>query len=289
MAKISLLTACILLTVSCGEDKKEPSSSSNEDKTEQNKANEQKPVEKIKTVDENRSSLDKTDSTETTKAKEKSTEQPQKKPAEKVAIASKQYRAEIIPENMTVQEKKRRFRSLLVPAVETVYQELTEQYQLVKKLIASGENPEKITALKKHYKVRSNSDLLKAVKPHPKSIALAQAAMESAWGTSRFFREGKNIFGVWSFDKNEPRIAASKKRGNKTIWVKKYPTIKASISDYYRVLAKGNAFEEFRVLKMSNSDPYELVKKLDRYSEKGDEYGKELASMIRYNKFYLYD
>ena len=40
---------------------------------------------------------------------------------------------------------------------------------------------------------------------------------------------------------------------------------------------------------MKTDDPYKLVKKLDRYSEMGAKYGKELTSMIRYNKFYLYD
>ena len=89
-----------------------------------------------------------------------------------------------------------------------------------------------------------------ALKPHPKSIALAQAAMESSWATSRFFTEANNVFGVWSFNESEPRIAAGKKRGNKTIWVKKYHSIKASMQDYYRTLARGVAFSEFRKLKM---------------------------------------
>ncbi len=40
---------------------------------------------------------------------------------------------------------------------------------------------------------------------------------------------------------------------------------------------------------MQTNDPYKLVKKLDRYSEIGAKYGKELTSMIKYNKFYLYD
>ena len=113
--------------------------------------------------------------------------------------------------------------------------------------------------------------------------------MESAWGTSRFFVQANNIFGVWSFNKDEPRIAASEKRGNKTVYVKKYASLDDSIRDYYRVLARGAAFAEFRKLKMKSSDPHALVKKLDRYSERGAEYGNELSSMIRYNKFDSYD
>jgi len=200
-----------------------------------------------------------------------------------------QFRASVVPENMTVAEKKKRFKALLVPAVESVYAELTQQYQEVSQLISDQSNPSKLEKMRVSYKAETNDDLLIAVKPHPKSIALAQAAMESAWGTSRFFREANNIFGVWSFDKNEPRIAAGEKRGKKTIWVKKYPTIQAAVKDYYRVLARGDAFVEFRKLKMKESSPYELVKKLDRYSEKGDEYGKELSAMIRFNRFEKYD
>jgi len=199
------------------------------------------------------------------------------------------YKADVVPKKMTVQEKKLRFRCLLQPAVEGVFSELTEQYNSVLKSINETSNSEKIKQLKVKYKVESNKALLKAIKPHPKSIALAQAAMESAWGTSRFFREGNNIFGVWSFNKAEPRMAAGKKRGNKTIWVKKYPSIKASIADYYLVLARGRAFSEFRNLKMTTADPYLLVAKLNNYSERKAEYGKELSSMIRYNKFYMLD
>ena len=128
-----------------------------------------------------------------------------------------------------------------------------------------------------------------ALKPHPISITMAQAAMESSWATSRFFREATNIFGVWSFDEDEPRIAAGEKRGNKTIWVKKYSSVKSAINDYYRTLARGSAFVEFRQLKMTTNDPHELVKKLDRYSEKGAKYGEELTSIIKFNKFHLYD
>lgn len=75
----------------------------------------------------------------------------------------------------------------------------------------------------------------------------------------------------------------------KTIWVKKYPSVKAAISDYYRTIGRGHAFKEFRKLKMKTNDPHALVKKLDRYSEKGAKYGKELSAIIKFNKFGAYD
>ena len=190
---------------------------------------------------------------------------------------------------MTVQEKKQRFRGLLVPYVDQAYRELDQQYKEVAAATRTGTDTERIEKLKTEYRAATLEELLAALKPHPRSIVLAQAAMESAWGTSRFLVEANNVFGVWSFDKDEPRIAAGQQRGDKTIWLRKYDSIYASVKDYYRVLARGAAFKEFRALRVKTDDPYELVKKLDRYSEKGDEYGKELASMISFNKFSEYD
>lgn len=193
------------------------------------------------------------------------------------------------PPEISVKDKKEQFYDLIVPAVNAVYDELDQQYQETMELIENNITTEEIARLKKIYNVESNEDLLMALKPHPKSIAITQAAMESAWITSRFYKQANNVYGVWSFNKNEPRIAASKKRGSKTIWLKKYATVQDSVRDYYKTLARASAFKEFRELKMTTDDPYELVTKLDRYSELGEQYGEELSEMIKYNKFFLYD
>jgi Bax protein len=190
---------------------------------------------------------------------------------------------------MTVAEKKARFKSIVVPAVEEVYDELMKQYQDVSKLVETNPNSDKLKTLQEKYRASNNQELLMALKPHPKSIAIAQAAMESSWATSRFTRVANNLFGVWSFDEDEPRVAAGEQRGNKTIWVKKYNSVKDSVADYYRTLARNDAYKEFRATKMKTSDPFVLVTKLDRYSEKGALYGKELTEIIKFNKFHEYD
>jgi Bax protein len=190
---------------------------------------------------------------------------------------------------ISAKEKKKRFRELVVPAVDKVYKELNTQFLDISKNINNIEYAQKIANLKSTYKVKTDKELLMALKPHPKSIAIAQAAMESAWATSRFFKKAKNIFGIWSFNKNHSRIAAKGTRNGKTIWIKKYEHIENSIRDYYKNLGRSFAFKEFRALRMKTNDPYELVKKLDRYSEMGAAYGKEITSMIKFNKFYLYD
>jgi Bax protein len=199
------------------------------------------------------------------------------------------YSPAIVPKNMTVKEKKARFKALVVGSVDQVYQELDLRYRDVAAAIEAGTDRERIEKLKAEYRAKTDVGLLAALKPHPRSIALAQAAMESAWGTSRFFTQANNVFGVWSFNKNEPRIAAGKQRGGKRIWLKKYRSIYASVRDNYRILARGDAYKRFRALRLKTDNPYELVKKLDRYSEKGSAYGKELASVIRFNKLTRYD
>jgi len=178
---------------------------------------------------------------------------------------------------------------MLLPEVKAVFKELTIQYEEIVLALQNNTQSDRINKLKKTYKVTTDVELLQALKPHPISVTLAQAAMESSWGTSRFFKEANNVFGVWSFSKKEPRIAASGQRGSKTIWLKKYPSIRDSVRDYYKNMGRSFAFKEFRQERLLSNNPLILVTKLDRYSEKGAEYGKELHSMITYNKFMQYD
>ena len=192
--------------------------------------------------------------------------------------------------NVSVATKKARFYYFVVPAVQKVHKELQTQYDEVYRDINLSKNTSKIEQLKKSYGVKTDKELLLALKPHPKSIVLAQAAMESAWATSRFFIQANNIFGVWSTHKNEARIAANKKRdGKKTIWLKKFDTLEDSVRWYYKTIAKHKAYKEFRELRYKSDNVMEMIQKLDKYSEMGDRYTKELGSLIKYNKLTKYD
>ena len=73
------------------------------------------------------------------------------------------------------------------------------------------------------------------------------------------------------------------------MYVKQYKTLEAAIRDYYRTLARGEKFGEFRALRLTTDNPFQLVVKLDSYSEKGALYGEELAAIIRRNEFQQYD
>lgn len=200
------------------------------------------------------------------------------------------YRADTIPQNMSVGMKKERFYHLLVPSVEKVYSELMDFYTRVKSDIDNKRRPTKLKSLREKHKVASNIELLHALKPHPPSIVIAQAAMESAWATSRFFREANNVFGMWSKNPKEARIAAGIKRaGGRTIWLRKFYSIEDSVREYYKLMGKGKHFKEFRKTRYETDDVHEIVKKLDKYSEIGALYGEELSKMIRFNKLTQYD
>lgn len=186
-------------------------------------------------------------------------------------------------------EKKQRFLNLLVPVIKKVHKELLDKYIKISKNIQESKETYEIKNLIKKYKVKNEHELLLALKPHPKSITIAQAAIESAWATSRFFNEANNVFGMWSSNKNEKRIQALKKRNNHTVWLKKFDSIEDSVRAYYKLLALGKSYKEFRELRMQTENVYLLSEKLNNYCELGSEYCIRIESLIRYNKFEKYD
>ena len=78
-------------------------------------------------------------------------------------------------------------------------------------------------------KAKDTLDLARKLKTPPNSLALAQAAIESGWGTSRVFHQANNIFGVWSVNPNEPRLKANQARKDKQVYLKKYTTVARTI------------------------------------------------------------
>ena len=200
------------------------------------------------------------------------------------------YSIEILPKKMSVHEKKKRFYALVLPETQKVYQALLTQHKKIKSDIKKKQNQEEISSLKLLYKTQTDEELLLALYPHPVSIALAQAAVESAWATSRFSREANNLFGMWSIKQDEERIAASEQReGKRTIWLKKFPSVEASIRAYYLTIARAKEYKEFRKLRSQSTNVYEMIKGLDKYSELGEEYVKIIRGVIRYNKLTKYD
>ncbi len=122
----------------------------------------------------------------------------------------------------------------------------------------------------------------------PEELALAQAANESAWGTSRFAREGNNLFGQWCFRQGCGMVPAGRPAGA-TYEVARYESVSESIGSYMHNLNTGRTYQLLREIRSrmriegQAPDATELAAGLRDYSERGIEYVNELRAMIRHN------
>ena len=96
-------------------------------------------------------------------------------------------------------------------------------------------------------------------------LLLAQAALESGWGNSRFALEGKNLFGMRTYDLREPHMLPS--NSPKKWGVKVYEHECDSVLHYINTLNNGHAYEKYRELRDNGvMDPFVLVETLDAYA-----------------------
>ena len=127
----------------------------------------------------------------------------------------------------------------------------------------------------------------------PVSIALAQAANESGWGTSRFALEGNALFGQWTWSKKG--ISPKNKDPNKTHKVLQFQILKASVRAYKNNLNTHAAYAEFREAraKLREIDEkiigLELTKYLKAYASIGEKYVQILDSIIQNNSLTDFD
>ena len=199
--------------------------------------------------------------------------------------------------DLTIEKKKKKFVEMLLPSILMVKHNLAVERSRVGSLMWKINNGEDLSAFDKQFladkmvefKAKNYRDLYSRMATHPTSIVLAQAAIESGWGSSRFFNEANNIFGVWSYNKNEDRIMASHKRGDKAIYVRKYPDLRGSIRDYFLTLARVNAYEKYRGQRQKIKDPYQLIHLLSNYSELRGTYVSRLRQVMKKNDLTQYD
>lgn len=141
----------------------------------------------------------------------------------------------------------------------------------------------------KHWKT-----LLRRVDVVPTSLALAQAAMESAWGTSRFAREVHNYFGQWCFSKDCGMVPSNRDPGARHE-VKGFDSPDEAVASYVHNLNTHHAYQSFRDIRAklrAEDKPLTgvmLSNGLTRYSERGADYIRELRAFIKNNKLSQYD
>jgi len=203
------------------------------------------------------------------------------------------YTSAVSLNNLPVAEKKKKFFAMMLPAILVAKEELDIKLQKViaitDKTVLSVEDSVFISNLKTKYEA-ANIEILKSrLHTFPVCIVLAQSAIESGWGTSRFFLEADNPFGLWSFDPDEERIEASSTRNGKEVFLRKFNNLEEAIDAYYTTLATGGPFTSFRKARLKTNDPYELVNYLIDYSERREAYVNEVKGVIKGNDLVKYD
>lgn len=201
-----------------------------------------------------------------------------------------------------VQDPRKRqdlFLKALLPIVLIENRRISEQRELAK-LLLEGEQPAEGSAMSQWLKnlarklrVRGDinkpdvaSRILNRLDIIPPDLALAQAAIETGWGTSRFALEGNSLFGQWTF-KSDQGLIPSQRDNDATHFVASFPDLRASVRAYMRNLNTGRAYREFREarakLRAEGKEPVanELVKHLHRYSQRGEEYTAELQRLLK--------
>lgn len=131
--------------------------------------------------------------------------------------------------------------------------------------------------------------LLRRIDTIPPSLVLAQAANESAWGTSRFAQLGNNLFGEWTFKPGTGIVPEDRPEGA-TYEVRKFPNIYESIRSYMRNLNTHGAYRKLREIRNSlrrENKPVTglaLAHGLANYSQRREDYISDIQGMILYNK-----
>ena len=204
----------------------------------------------------------------------------------------------------SVNERKKLFINTLLPII---YSENLKILEDRKKILdwwneSQGENfsrdfwPSWLFELSEKYETSDSNlgNLLMKVDVIPISMALAQAAIESGWGTSRYLREGNAIYGQYTFEKDKG-IRPERRESNEKFFIKKFSNLSESTRSYFKNINTHRAYDDFREerkkLRMNGVklSGVKLVKFLTSYSERRDEYVKDVENIIQSNNFMKFD
>ena len=191
------------------------------------------------------------------------------------------------------EERKRKFIDLILPSILIANEEvryirksllgITLKFQ--KGIPLTGREREFLSSILQRCRAKSPEEVLVKAFPVPPSLVIAQSAVETGWGTSRFFVEGNNLFGMWTFREKGSVIKA---KGSE-VSLRVYPTILDSVRGYLYTLNVGWAFEGFRSQRLRSLNPLHLSNFMDFYSIERDEYVRKIKRIIRENNLTRFD
>ena len=161
--------------------------------------------------------------------------------------------------------------------------------KIINKKMTSDKEKSWLLAKLREYKVKNSDfkELEKRMDIIPVSIALAQAAKESGWGTSRFAIKGNAIFGQWTWAGQwiEPLYKGKHERHK----ILRFPILRASVKAYKNNLNTNKGYKDFREKRYSkrkrnkNIKGLDLTNTLDKYAATGKEYTQILKDIIIQN------
>jgi Bax protein len=189
--------------------------------------------------------------------------------------------------------KKETFIKIVLPLVvaenDKILDDKLKLKRITSKKMTSDKEKSWLRLKLREYKVKNSdmTELNKRMDIIPVSIALAQAAKESGWGTSRFALEGNAIFGQWTWTGQgiEP-LNKGKNEGHKIL---RFPILRASVKAYKNNLNTHRGYSEFREKRYSirkrnkSIKGLDLTDTLDRYAQTGKEYTDILEQIIKQN------
>ena len=199
-----------------------------------------------------------------------------------------------LDEIQSIKLKKETFIKIVLPLVvaenEKIMDDKFKLKKIISKKITSDQEKQWLRQKLLEYKVKNGNvdELNKRMDIIPASIALAQAAKESGWGTSRFALEGNAIFGQWTW--NGTGIEPLLKDKSKNHKILRFPILRASVKAYQNNLNTHKSYSKFREKRKNlRADKkkitgLELAKTLGSYAQTGAEYTKILAKIITQNR-----
>jgi Bax protein len=189
--------------------------------------------------------------------------------------------------------RKQRFIRVLLPIVLRVNRTLERQRAMLEKLARRSRRGEALSPREEHWLevlatlYRTEPDnwqkLRRRIAPIPPSLAIAQAAAESGWGSSRFAREGNALFGQWSFTPGRGLKPARRGKGQ-THSVMTFNRLIDSVWSYARNLNTHAAYRELRSLRAAGKlSGDQLAAGLESYSQQGAAYVALIRRIIAEN------
>ena len=196
-------------------------------------------------------------------------------------------------------KKRELFIKIILPLILDENKKITEDKEKLFKILAKNFNTagERVWLKRrfKEYKIE-DQDLAKLkmrMDIIPVSIAIAQAANESGWGTSRFALEGNALFGQWTWSKKG--ISPKNKDPDQSHKILQFQILKASVRAYKNNLNTHNAYQELREVRAqlrqeeTQITGLHLTKYLKNYSAIGTKYVAIIEDMIKNNSLTDFD